>query len=414
MSRFESFRRRLEAVPVNEPQREPGLEPLAEHVIHIILDGISFSFLEAVNPPNVGQVQKEGVSFTDCHTTFPSITGPAHTSLNTGAYPCTTGVVLPWRIDRATGELVPVNCHFENRAECLSEVLLNKGFATAGVCGHMMRGLHFFVSEAYLGHDATRVTDTGIKLLRQYRPHYLQVVYFATDTANHCFGVGSDESVQTLHWVDREIGRLLDELINLGLDDKTVIAINADHGHVNVQHEISRNIAKALTGLHLRAVPYGRIVCLHAACRFQEWEKAGPEVDGTNCAIPPAGGNEVIDNLIHRIRQTLAAVDGVEEIWSQTDLQKAGSAHASFGDAVILLREGYAANPGGGRTYKSDHGAHTPDEIVVPLILKGPGVRRGVRLDHCETVDVAPTLARILGVKPPQHSNGRVLTQVLA
>ena len=46
------------------------------------------------------------------------------------------------------------------------------------------------------------------------------------------------------------------------------------------------------------------------------------------------------------------------------------------------------------------------------FIASGYGIRRGVRLDEIPNLDVAPTLANLLGVKLPKIQ-GQVLRQIL-
>lgn len=52
------------------------------------------------------------------------------------------------------------------------------------------------------------------------------------------------------------------------------------------------------------------------------------------------------------------------------------------------------------------------EEIKVPLLLSGPGFCRR-RPREPELVDVAPTIAALLGVPAPAHSQGRVLDEVM-
>jgi arylsulfatase A-like enzyme len=56
-------------------------------------------------------------------------------------------------------------------------------------------------------------------------------------------------------------------------------------------------------------------------------------------------------------------------------------------------------------------GAHgSLREMSVPLLLAGAGVRPGLRLRRPRLVDVAPTVAALLGTRPPAHAQGRDLT----
>jgi hypothetical protein len=59
------------------------------------------------------------------------------------------------------------------------------------------------------------------------------------------------------------------------------------------------------------------------------------------------------------------------------------------------------------------HGQPTDLDAHVPLIFWGGGVRRGVYETRVRTVDIAPTLARLLDLTPAEPLDGRPLTEVL-
>jgi arylsulfatase A-like enzyme len=59
------------------------------------------------------------------------------------------------------------------------------------------------------------------------------------------------------------------------------------------------------------------------------------------------------------------------------------------------------------------HGQPTELDSHVPLILWGPGIRRGAYDGRVSTVDIAPTLARLLDLTPAEPLDGRVLTVAL-
>ncbi|MNY39739.1 hypothetical protein D3C86_1744410 [compost metagenome] len=46
--------------------------------------------------------------------------------------------------------------------------------------------------------------------------------------------------------------------------------------------------------------------------------------------------------------------------------------------------------------------------------MAGPGLKKGVVLPPIRTIDVAPTLAKLMGIPAPAQATGRVLTEVLA
>jgi hypothetical protein len=59
------------------------------------------------------------------------------------------------------------------------------------------------------------------------------------------------------------------------------------------------------------------------------------------------------------------------------------------------------------------HGQPTDLDAHVPLLLWGEGIRRGAYSRRVSAVDVAPTLARLLGLTPAEPLDGRALSEAL-
>ena len=49
----------------------------------------------------------------------------------------------------------------------------------------------------------------------------------------------------------------------------------------------------------------------------------------------------------------------------------------------------------------------------VPLLIAGAGVRVGAVARQARLVDVAPTIAALLGARPPADAQGRALDELL-
>jgi hypothetical protein len=62
----------------------------------------------------------------------------------------------------------------------------------------------------------------------------------------------------------------------------------------------------------------------------------------------------------------------------------------------------------------ADHGVAYSYDQHIPLAFYGPAFKTGVYRDQVEPVDLAPTLAVLLGVNKPSNSTGHVLTQAIA
>lgn len=66
-----------------------------------------------------------------------------------------------------------------------------------------------------------------------------------------------------------------------------------------------------------------------------------------------------------------------------------------------------------GHTNRGGHGGIEPEVLTVPLVLAGPAVRaEAISLD-AKLVDIAPTVAALLGIPAPGHGLGRTLTELL-
>lgn len=75
-------------------------------------------------------------------------------------------------------------------------------------------------------------------------------------------------------------------------------------------------------------------------------------------------------------------------------------------DAVVITADHGHTGPGG-------HGGVEPEVLDVPLVLVGAGIRPGAHPEGARLIDVAPTVATLLGLPAPGHGLGRTLTEVL-
>jgi len=65
---------------------------------------------------------------------------------------------------------------------------------------------------------------------------------------------------------------------------------------------------------------------------------------------------------------------------------------------------------------QSDRGWHPFDDRdgwAMPLVVVGPGIRAGQRLNYAEQTDIVPTLCYLMGVQPPVNADGRILAESL-
>jgi len=80
----------------------------------------------------------------------------------------------------------------------------------------------------------------------------------------------------------------------------------------------------------------------------------------------------------------------------------------SLNDSAFLI----LADHGG---HDSDHSAGLSQDLTIPWIVSGPGVRRGHQIQRAVSImDTAPTLAHLLGLSLPAEWSGQVVAEALA
>jgi hypothetical protein len=93
-------------------------------------------------------------------------------------------------------------------------------------------------------------------------------------------------------------------------------------------------------------------------------------------------------------------------------------------DLVLVAKDGYGVSGAAegdafvlpGTEAKVSAGSHgfisTENKMNAVCVLSGHGIRAGARLEKIENIDIAPTIARLLGLSG-LAADGRVLTEAL-
>ncbi len=104
---------------------------------------------------------------------------------------------------------------------------------------------------------------------------------------------------------------------------------------------------------------------------------------------------------------------GASSVKNEWQVRLRNSFHSRrSGDVMVSYPFGYVENFGQGRGIS--YGSLYNYDACVPLCFYGPQFRSGVFERTVEAVDVAPTIARVLGVEEPTSSTGRALAEALA
>ncbi|MGN6497927.1 MAG: alkaline phosphatase family protein, partial [Tsuneonella sp.] len=255
---------------------------------------------------------------------------------------------------------------------------------------------------------ASRLVDS-LQLGADKVPDVLSISLSANDYIGHAYGTNGVESCIEVAALDRMLGEFFAKLDAKGID--YVAVLSADHGGIDLPERAEE-----------QAVPMAHRVdsaAIVAALQTASGLKGG------GLAAPPAGGDIYLDPaLTPADRQRalaalkslpasnadVAAVFTANEIaaapfptgdpraWSLLERARASYYPGRSGDALILFAPGVSpiAKPGVG--FVATHGSPWDYDRRVPMLFWRKGMAHFEQPYAVETVDIAPTLAAVLGL----------------
>ncbi len=427
------------------------------HVVLITIDGFPASLFWKSNTPvpHLRQLAAEGVAAEGLIEINPTVTWPSHTSLDTGVRPDRHGVLFNGVLKRGLpGEPLKVDPYCD-KAELtgfrtIYDFLHDKGLRTASIDWPCTRNsgtldLDFpdtpdnvkhttpsfrqeLVAQGILPDetDASFSAMTGpgrdevwtqaaCYAIRKYQPHFLQLHLLNTDSTHHRYGPGTPASLTALALADSCVGKVLSALDKAGIRRQTSVIVLADHGFAAATNLIYPNVLLRQNGW-LQADEKGRVT----AARAQVIPEGG---SGFVYLTDPKATVEDIQKL----KALFAAQEGIDEVLEVSQSAEYGlpspQANPGMGQLVISAKDGY----GIGGLASGDHamvpikdglsiGYHgylsKNPKMRALFVATGRGIKRGVKIGLVENIDVAPTVAHLLGYTLPDV-DGRVLTEIL-
>jgi predicted AlkP superfamily pyrophosphatase or phosphodiesterase len=230
---------------------------------------------------------------------------------------------------------------------------------------------------------------TELQLGQRGSVDYLALGLSATDAIGHAYGPRSQEQLDNLLRLDRELGAFLNALDEIVGTGRWVVALSADHGVVDMVE--ARNAA-GLPGHRITSDEQLQMRSLAADLR-------------DNPAALALALEElpfVADVLtLDEVRSAAPATDSFMTLFRNSDVEGRGVGPFAGIDVLVRFEEGTYGSPRG-----TGHGTPYYYDRSVPFLLLGPGVTPGVRSDRAATVDIAPTLAALGGISVPDDLNG--------
>jgi hypothetical protein len=274
----------------------------------------------------------------------------------------------------------------------------------------------------------------GVRRLELGRRHgarpgadLLTISLSTTDDVGHTYGPDSRELHDHLLRLDRWLGWFLDSLATQVPRARTLVVLTADHGVTSFpEYALAHGRPGGRVGLDSLARATELALDTHqaGADHGRKGGRFGLEFDTglllADTAALRAGGINV-DSLAASLAMAASHTPGVSGVWTAATLARAPATDVNAARWRRSLPSGtgwlFCASVAPGYMWASGtgsttHGTTNPDDVLVPIVFLGAGVRPGIESRAVRTTDIAPTIARLIGVRPLERLDGMVLPEV--
>ena len=418
-------------------------------VVVISLDGFPAKALAdpALPIPTLRRLAAGGAMAAGMTVTNPAVTWPSHTSMVTGVAPARHGVLFngllerpsprapvriePWRDKR---EMVHAPTVYDaahaaglTTAQVDWVAIQNPGTINwafperPSVDGAVEREMMAagLVTQADVANFAGTIitrrdqiwTDAALHILRTHKPRLMLLHLLTLDSVQHNYGPGSLAASSAMAFLDGQVERVLDGLASAGLQERTTVIVVSDHGFKVAPKVVRPNVMLKDAGLLQGS---GTAV----TCDAYALSEGGTAMV---YVTDPARRAE----LRPRLQALFRGAEGIADVVDRAGFARLGlpdpDSSTQMADLVLVAADGYgfgAETDGAaaGALANATTGRHgyvnsDPDMNAI-FIASGRGIKPAARVGTFANVDVAATIASLLGLKMP-NIDGRAVDGVL-
>ncbi len=393
-------------------------DPASRHVVLIGFDGFDPDYLGRAPTPNIDALAARGAIGTTRSVMLP-ITNPSFTAIVTGAWPDRNDNLAYWW-DRTTNSYQGQSRR--SPLPSIADAVVAAG-GTVGAAQYFIlqgNGTDYGVPGALYtqpGGPCSRRFDDAIAMLTGQPvesggslvtvpqiPTLLSVYCDDLDAIGHADGAESDLIPAALVELDAQVGRLLTALEDVGIAESTTVVLSGDHGMTSYDRSFALPLDAAL-----KAAGY------HPQWLFLNGQAVDPGSDvvitstGRSLSIYLAGSLEGDAAALADIAAIAAGVEGTGSILDRSHFA-AFHLHPAYGDLIVESAPGWGASILPPASTRGDHGSSA--ELDAVIVIAGAGIAATAEPIAVRHIDIAPTIAELLGLAPMPDADGRVLHEL--
>lgn len=391
-----------------EKKLKEKLLPLTSHVILISIDGLRIEDIN--NPklklPTLKALRDRGSFALNLESIYPSQSIPAHATIVTGMLPADHGITADAPFDEKKGQTSAEKYHLasELKADTIWQAVRRAGLKMAAIN---------FPLTAAAELDFAGQTS-AVELIEKNHPQLLLLKFDEIANSLQRFGLGSIEAATAMEKVDAALKIILDAVERAGLKNETTFLLVSSHGYAPVEQEFRPNVILARKGF-LTADTTGNITSWIAATRAS---------GGAAAIYLRDQYNEELAKVLTDIFADLHKKEG-SPIWRVINKKDAAKLGADPRAALFLeAAPGFVISErvsGKKITDKLDSALERAGSGYLPsrsemrgmLIVAGKGIKPNSKIEYAQLVDIAPTIARLLGFEL-KASRGHIISGILA
>ncbi|HKF06894.1 MAG TPA: alkaline phosphatase family protein [Candidatus Sulfotelmatobacter sp.] len=403
-------------------------------VVVISLDGFPAYALDdpKLPIPTLRKLIRKGVVATSMRPVNPTVTWPNHTSIVTGVEPSEHQVLYNGLLLRREAGAKPSIEPWRDKeqmvhAQTIYDAAYQAGLTTAQVDwvaiyraktitwqfpelpdpdGVIEREL---ISNGTVTAEQLRTFEASTQawqddiwtaaaedILDKHRPNLLLLHLLTLDDTNHEYGPMTNASLTAMAFLDAKVKQIIDALRRDGLSENATLIVVSDHGFRTYKRKIQPNVLLRQKGLI----------------------SGGSDKPKSDAWVMPEGGTAMVyvtdpsrrTELLPELRTIFTGMEGISAVYGTEEFGKLGLPTPEQSDQApdLLL----AAEPGYMFTNESEgdfitnaaaggtHGyLNTDSQMQAIFIGCGSGIPKGIRLGEISNLDVAPTIAALLGIE---------------